>query len=289
VAEWDADITLDGGSFARTGGMLIAPEELAARLDEFRVFDATVALDRPQPGGPYVPRPRREDYLAGHLPGAVFADLVEFSDPDSPFPFTLPSAARFAAVAGAHGIGTGVSVVVYSQTSVMWATRLWWLLRYFGFDDVAVLDGGLTAWQAAGLPVAAGFASYPAASFEARPRPELLATRADVEAIVGGGSACLVNTLDPRVFRGEGPTSYSRPGRIPGSVNVPTSGVVDPETQRLRPVPLPPGPLVFYCGGGISATVGVFTAALAGREDARLYDGSLTEWTADPSLPVEVG
>ena len=271
--------------------MLIAPEAVAARLAEFRVFDATVALDRPVPGGPYVPRPRREDYLAGHVPGAAFVDHLEFSDPGSPFPFTLPSAERFAAVAGAHGIGPGVSVVVYSQASVMWATRLWWLLRYFGFDDVAVLDGGLTAWKTAGLPVAAGEASYSAASFEARPRPELLATRADVEAIVGGEPACLVNTLDPRVFRGEGPTSYSRPGRIPGSVNVPTSGLVDAETQRLAGLPssFPPGPLVFYCGGGISATVGVFAAALTGREDARLYDGSLTEWTADPSLPVEVG
>jgi thiosulfate/3-mercaptopyruvate sulfurtransferase len=270
--------------------MLIAPEALAERLAEFRVFDATVALDRPAEGGPYVARPRREDYLAGHIPGAAFADLVhDFADPEAPFPFAVPSAERFAAVAGAHGIGPGVKVVVYSQTSVMWATRLWWLLRYFGFDDVTVLDGGLAAWTAAGLPVSTGDATYPAAAFEARPRPSLLATRADVEAIVGGESACLVNTLEPRVFRGEGPTSYSRPGRIPGSVNVPSSGQIDPDTGRLRPASLPPGPLVFYCGGGISATVGVFAAALAGREDARLYDGSLTEWTADPSLPVEVG
>jgi thiosulfate/3-mercaptopyruvate sulfurtransferase len=273
---------------------LISPNALAVRLDApgLRIFDATVLLDRPAEGGPYVARPRTEEYEAEHIPGAVYADLVrDFSDPDAPFPFALPSPARFASVAGSHGIGPGSSVVVYSQTSVMWATRLWWLLRYFGFDDVAVLDGGLTAWRAAGLSVSSGRESYPPAEFEARPRPELLATRADVEAIVGGESACLVNTLDPRVFRGEGPTSYSRPGRIPGSVNVPTSASIDPVTQRFvnQPVSLPPGPLVFYCGGGISATVGVFTAALAGRDDARLYDGSLTEWTADPALPLQVG
>jgi len=273
---------------------LITPEALAARLGDpaLRIFDATVLLDRPPEGGPYVARPQRERYAAEHVPGAGFADLLEdFADPSAPFPFALPDAERFAAVAGAHGIGPGASVVTYSQTSVMWATRLWWLLRYFGFDDVTVLDGGLTAWKAAGLPTSSDPVTYAPATFEPRERPELLATRADVEAIVGGEPACLVNTLDPRVFRGEGPSSYSRPGRIPGSVNVPTSGLVDAETQRFAdgPAAFPPGPLVFYCGGGISATVGVFAAALAGRDDARLYDGSLTEWTADPSLPVEVG
>jgi thiosulfate/3-mercaptopyruvate sulfurtransferase len=257
--------------------MLIAPEALTG---EFRVFDATVLLDRPEPGGPYTPRPQREAYLREHIPGAAFADLLELSDPGSPFPFTLPSAERFATVAGALGIRA--PVVVYSQTSVMWATRLWWLLRYFGCDDVRVLDGGLEAWKAAGLPLEAGEATYPPAVFEPRERPELLATRGDVEAIVAGGGACLVNTLAPRVFRGEGPTSYSRPGRIPGSVNVPSAAQIDPD------VALPEGPLVFYCGGGISATVGVFAAALRGR-DARLYDGSLTEWTADPALPLETG
>jgi thiosulfate/3-mercaptopyruvate sulfurtransferase len=214
--------------------MLIAPEALTG---EFRVFDATVLLDRPVEGGPYVPRPQRDAYLREHIPGAAFADLLELSDPDSPFPFTLPSAERFAGLAGA--LGVRAPVAVYSQTSVMWATRLWWLLRYFGFDDVAVLDGGLEAWKAAGLPLESGPTSYPPVEFEARPRPELLATRADVEAIVTEGGACLVNTLAPRVFRGEGPTSYSRPGRIPGSVNVPSSAQVDPAVE------LPPGPLVF--------------------------------------------
>jgi thiosulfate/3-mercaptopyruvate sulfurtransferase len=182
----------------------------------------------------------------------------------------------------------------------MWATRLWWLLRYFGHDDTSVLDGGLVAWTAADGPVEPGERTYPPASFTARPRPELLASLADVREITENGSACLVNALSPAAFRGEGPGAYSRPGRIPGSVNVPWNGLVDAATNRFRP----PGeladalnsggvrtdqPVIAYCGGGISATVDLFALSLTGRDDARLYDGSLTEWSANPDLPLVTG
>jgi thiosulfate/3-mercaptopyruvate sulfurtransferase len=294
--------------------MLIAPEELAARLEPGSptrpvVLDATVLLDRPPEGGPYTPVPQREAYDNAHIPGARFADLVtDLADPAAPFPFAIPSPERFAWRIAALGVGDGTPVVAYAQDAPMWATRLWWLLTYFGHDDVAVLDGGLPAWRAAGLPVTASQTPPPSAPprFTPRPRPELLATRADVEAIVrgdddaaGAASACLVNALSPAVFRGEGPSSYARPGRIPGSRNVPHATLVDPDTNRFRPraelaatlAALPAdGPVVAYCGGGISATVDVFALALVGRrDDVRLYDGSLTEWTADPELPLEVG
>lgn len=267
-----------------------------------RIFDATVLLQRPPEGGPYEVVSGRAGYDRGHVPGAAFADLAgDLSDPDSPFAFTLPSAERFARAAGALGIGDGVHVVVYAQEAPMWATRLWWLLRYFGFDAVSVLDGGLPAWQAAGLPLETATTTFAPATFAPRPRPELLATRADVEAIARGEApACLVNALSPEVFRGEGPSSYSRPGRIPGSVSLPHATLVDPQTNRFQPLPAlkqalaaagarPGEQVVAYCGGGISATVDVFAWALAGRDDVKLYDGSLTEWTADPDLPVEVG
>jgi thiosulfate/3-mercaptopyruvate sulfurtransferase len=287
--------------------MLIAPETLAARLDEpsLLVVDATVVLDRPPAGGPYTPIPQRAEYEAAHLPGAVFADLVGvLANPDAPFPFAIPSPERFGREAGALGIGDDVHVVAYAQDSPMWATRLWWLLRYFGHDAISVLDGGLPAWRAAGLPVTATPTPPPAAAtFTPRVRPELLARRADVEAIATAGAsapACLLNALPPAVFRGEGPSSYSRPGRIPSSVNVPSASLVDPDTNRFRdPDALAATldaagastdrPIVAYCGGGISATVDIFALTLLGHDDIRLYDGSLTEWTADPDLPVEVG
>jgi thiosulfate/3-mercaptopyruvate sulfurtransferase len=284
--------------------MLIAPRELAGRLGEdgLVVLDTTVLLDRPPQGGPYTPVPQTDAYHREHLPGAGFADLVgDLADPAAPFPFAIPSPERFAGRAGALGIGDGVTVVAYAQDGPMWATRLWWLLRFFGHDDVHVLDGGLPAWRAAGLPLTDAPSPPPTPrAFTPRPRPELLATRADVEAIVTAGAhapACLVNALSPAVFRGEGPSSYARPGRIPASVNVPWASLIDPATNRFRaPSELASAlavtagrPLVAYCGGGISATVDVFALALLGRDDVRLYDGSLTEWTADPTLPVETG
>lgn len=284
--------------------MLVDATALAARLDDpsLRVLDATVFLHRPPEGGPYTIESGRAAYEARHVPGAVFADIPgELSDPKAPYPFTLPSAARFAEAIGRLGVGPGTEVVVYSQDSPMWATRLWWMLRYFGHEDVGVLDGGLTSWLAAGLPVRNGAESYPPAAFSARPRIELLASRHEVELAAGGAEpACLVNALTPATFRGEGITSYSRPGRIPGSVNVPWSDLVDPETTEFRPAdelrqhlaPLlarDPGTVVAYCGGGISATVDLFALALVGHDGAKLYDGSLTEWSADPSLPLVVG
>lgn len=283
---------------------LVSAQDLAAALDDprIRVFDATVVLDRPAGGGPYTPIPQRDTYRESHVPGAAFADLVgDLADTDAPYPFALPTPERFAERAGALGIGEDTHVVVYAQESPMWATRLWWLLRFFGFDTVSVLDGGLEAWRNAGLPLAAGEQTHPPATFVPhQPRPELLATRADVEAIVADGGTCLLNALQPKVFRGEGPSSYSRAGRIPGSVNVPAAALLDDQTGRFLPTDelrtaLADGgvpddqPLVAYCGGGISATVDLFALSLVGRDDAKLYDGSLTEWTADPSLPVEVG
>jgi thiosulfate/3-mercaptopyruvate sulfurtransferase len=284
---------------------LIDTDALAAVLDDpaVRLFDATVNLVRPPDGGPYTVQSGRAAYEREHIPGAGFADIPgSLSDPDSPLPFTLPSPERFAREAGRIGIGDGTHVVVYAQDSPMWATRLWWELRYFGFDAVSVLDGGLPTWKASGLPLSDAPAQYPAATFVSRTRPEWVARRAEIETIVesGGATACLVNALTPPVFRGEGPSSYSRPGRIPTSVNAPWTALIDPDTHRFRSEPelrhaleaagaLGERPVIAYCGGGISATVDLFALALLGRDDARLYDGSLTEWTRDPALPVEVG
>src|SRR5450755_732406 len=235
-------------------------------------------------------------YERGHIPGAGFADLAsDLADPDSPFHFTIPSTGRFSAAAGELGIGPEAHVIAYAQDSPMWATRLWWLLRFFGFDRVSLLDGVLAAWKAEGYELSNQSEGYPPARFVARTRPELLATRDDVEAVaLGASSACLVNALLPPSFRGEGITSYSRPGRIPTSVNAPWDSMIDPRTNRFRaPTELAreldavgargPDPVIAYCGGGISATVDLFALSLVGRDDARLYDGSLTEWSHDPS------
>src|SRR6478735_776064 len=166
--------------------------------DRLVVVDATVRLEVSPDGAGYRRVSGRAEYERAHIPGAVFADInADFSDPDADWWFTLPSPQRFAAAAGTLGIGDGVHVVVYTQTMPQFGTRLWWLLRYFGFDAVSVLDGGLEAWADAGLPLSDAAVNPAPRAFTPRPREELLATRADVEAAVAAGpsAACLVNAL----------------------------------------------------------------------------------------------
>lgn len=264
---------------------------------DLRILDASIAF---LPGEPDA----RAGYDAGHIPGAAFADLrVALSDPDAEHSFTAPAPERFATAIGALGVGPGTHVVVYAQGWPIWATRLWWLLRLNGFDDVSVLDGGLKAWRAAGLELSDEPAAHPAATFVARPRPQLLASLAEVEAIAAadGAGTCLVNALPETIFRGEEPATDGRYGRIPGSVSGSWTHLADLETGVFRPLEEQRDylrsigaldsdrPVVAYCGGGVSATLDLFSLALLGVQDARLYDGSLSEWLADPARPVALG
>jgi thiosulfate/3-mercaptopyruvate sulfurtransferase len=281
---------------------LVQVGELLDELGDpsLRILDATAFLRRDVDGGPYVVESGRHAFDQCHIPDAVFADVLgELSDPHSPFRFTLPLPDEFSRAIGALGVGDDTRVVVYAQATPMWATRVWWLLRYFGFGDVRVLDGGLVAWIEAGFRVSASRSKVHARRFVATPRPELLAAKDDVVRFAGGEPACLVNALPSKAFRGEGPGAYTRPGRIPGSISLPSGDLLDPSTGRfldadhlarvLEPVvSSSDGPIVAYCGGGISATVDIFALSLIGRDDVMLYDGSLTEWSADPSLPLVV-
>ncbi len=284
---------------------LVDVDTLRAHLDDpsLRIIDATVRSWRAPDGTGYLSESGRAAYDSAHIPRATFADiLLDLSDRGSSLPYALPSADQFAGVAGRLGVGPGTHVVTYSQQSPVWATRLWWLFRFFGFDDVSVLDGGLTAWQAGGYELSDQPSGYPATPFLATARPQLLATRADVERAIGGGDPdlCLINALSPAVFRGEDAAGYPRPGRIPGSANVPSADLIDPGTGRFRPLSeirarleqvgaLDRSTVIAYCGGGISATTDVFALSLLGRSDVRLYDGSLSDWAADPARPLEVG
>jgi thiosulfate/3-mercaptopyruvate sulfurtransferase len=278
-------------------GPLVDPTWLADHLDEVRVIEATAYLDPPiEQGKPYHPRAGRAEYEAGHIPGAAFADLVDgLAEPDDELNFTFPSPERFAAGMSALGVEDGTSVVVYDRNGMMWATRLWWLLRAYGFDDAAVLDGGLDAWVAEGRPVTTEPPAPREARFTARPRPDVMASLDEV----AGGPACLLNALSPAVFRGE-ENRYGRAGRIPGSVNVYAHSIVDPETHRLLPLPdlrerfdavgaLDGERVVAYCGGGISATLDAFALTLLGARDVAVYDGSMAEWIADPARPLDHG
>jgi thiosulfate/3-mercaptopyruvate sulfurtransferase len=278
---------------------LVAPALLAAELGapDLRVLECTVHLRRGPDG--FFTESGRPDWEAGHIPGSAFADIPgALSDPDSALPCMAPSVERFARGMEELGVGEGTRVVLYDRVGSHWATRLWWLLRLHGFDDVAVLDGGWGAWTDEGLPVSADpQPAWPEARFVARPRPELRASKDDVVASIGDGATCIVNALGREQHRGDD-VGLLRRGHIPGALNVPSGELLDPETGRYLPREqlaerfadvLARPRVITYCGGGIAATNDAFVLALLGRDDAAVYDGSLEEWTRDPALPLELG
>ena len=268
-----------------------------------RIVDCTTWLKPAEPGddAPYRVVPGRAEYDAGHIPGAVFLDIQgTISDPDTRLKFMAPSAERFADAMGKLGIGDDSRVVLYSAGSIMWATRVWWMLRAFGFDRAAVLDGGWEKWKAEGRPVSAEPGQHSPAQFTAKLRPGRFVDSAYVRSRLGDADTAMVNALAPEFHLGEGPSRYGRPGRIPGSVNVPAASLLDPsngafvtldEARRLHEEAgiTPNRQVVAYCGGGISATVGLFLLHQLGYRDLTLYDGSMGEWAQDSHLPIETG
>jgi len=291
--------TVVGMSSIDLGSPLVSTQWLADHLgtDDLVVLDATV-LPSSGPGGGFVSG--HEHYiLTGHIPGALFADLLEeFSDPDGRYPFTRPNAERFAAAAGALGIDNSTAVVVYDSAVGQWASRIWWLFRAFGYDDVAVLDGGLKKWIDEGRESDIGHREPAPAAFTAVERPELWADKAFVESVVRGeAEAALVCGVPPKEFSGEAKTRQ-RAGHIPGSISVPAGRLVDRESNAYLDEPalraafapaLTGTRIVTYCGGGIAAASDALALTLLGELNVAVYDGSLNEWAADPEAALSVG
>jgi len=285
---------------------LISTAELADIVGQpaLRIFDCTTTLDYQPPGSgvPYIVVPRRDSFEAGHVPGADFLDLQgEFSDNGTKLRFMMPATAQLEAAFGRHGVGNDSFVVLYSIGTAMWATRFWWMLKSLGFDDVAVLDGGLDKWKTEGRALESGPAKgYRPATFKAKPRPGYFVGSNDVLAARGERDTIVVNALNEQLHRGLEPSRYGRPGHIPGSCNVSAAAMVDPATKAF--VPLAEAEkkfasqgftrdkrVVAYCGGGISATIDLFMLHRLGYDRLTLYDGSMGEWAVDDKLPIEVG
>jgi len=289
----------------RDANAIISTDQLDALLSQpnLRVYDCTTYNNPPPPGvdEPYIPLPGLATFREGHIPGADFLDLQgEFSDKGQRHWFMMPrDIAQLEGAFARHGIGEGVRVVLYSIGSMMWSTRFWWMLRSLGFDNVAVLDGGLDKWKAEGRATESGDPrGYPAALFKARPRPGLFVDKHETMAAIGVPGTVIVNALGPQFHRGREPSRYGRPGRVPGSVNIPAASLVAPPTKSF--VALSDALATFeasgvtkdkkvicYCGGGISATVDLFLMHQLGYDHLTLYDGSMGEWAKDPNLPIE--
>ncbi|WP_430333088.1 sulfurtransferase [Rhodococcus sp. ACT016] len=281
---------------------LIQAEALARELgrESLVVLDVTVDLAPARFDGDYRPESGAAPWRAAHVPGSRHVDLLtSFSDPATGLHFSRPAVDRLADDIAALGISAGADIVLYDRGSMTWASRFWWLLRSVGIG-ARVLDGGLTRWQALGLPVESGDDAPAPAVGDRLPvrgyRP-MWVDRDEVLAISEGRApGTLVCALAPAQFTGAEKTRYSRRGHIPGSRNLSAKSLLD-DTGRLRGIADvraaasdalagSPAPVVLYCGGGISACLTALGLVLAGYDDIKIYDGSLEEWTADASLPL---
>lgn len=283
-----------------TGRGLVSVDWLADHLDEPDVVVLDCRFVMTERG----PIAGRDEYRAGHVPGAHFADLAnDLSDTSQAIGFAVPTPEAFAAAMGRLGVGDGRRVVLYDDRmempgmvfSSIWAARVWWMLRWIGFDDAALLDGGLGAWRDAGLPMATGDEVAVPGTITTRVRPGLIVDRSAVAAAIGDPDVTLVDVLTPGSYDGSTPM-YARPGHIPSAINLPVFDLYD-ETGRFLPddviaerlAALDGRRTITYCGGGIAASATAFALTRLGRDDVAVYTASLQEWAADATNPMVAG
>lgn len=278
-----------------TMDLLVSTEWLANELeaDDLRVVDATYFALDPS-------RDARAEYEAGHIPGAVHLDLAHLKDDSSDLPGMAPTAEVFAERLGALGIGDGDRIVLYDNAPHRTSARAWWLLRMFGFEQVAILDGGLYKWVTEGRPIEQGQVTLPPAAFTARRDPAAVRDLAQMKANVASAAEAVLDARGAKRFTGEeGDPRGLAAGHIPGSANLPYDRVLAEDGSFRSPDELralfdatgidPAKPLITTCGSGVTAAVVLFAAALTGREDLSLYDGSWSEWGLVPETEKAVG
>jgi thiosulfate/3-mercaptopyruvate sulfurtransferase len=272
---------------------LVSTNWLAQNLGQADIVVVDASWHMPATG-----RSGREEYLAAHIPGTRFLDIDAVSDTSSPLPHMLPSAEVFGRAMEELGIGRNDRIIVYDNSPTRNSARGWFMLRHFGADRVAILDGGFPKWLAEGRPTESGEPRPRQASFEAAARPGQVVSKRDV---ANGLGTPLVDARGRPRFEGteEDPRPGVAAGHVPGSRNLPYSDLYNADgsfksRDEIRNLFIAAGvdpekPFVASCGSGVTANALIFAARLLGNRDTRLYDGSWSEWGADPATPKEKG
>jgi thiosulfate/3-mercaptopyruvate sulfurtransferase len=278
---------------------VVETEWLAAHLadPDLRILDCAIVLELSD-GVPKM-MSGRQAWRDGHIPGSQYIDVLEeLCDATQPIPMTTLPMVEFAEKMNDLGIGEGTKAVLYDRSEHAWSARVWWLLRVAGFENAATLNGGWKKWTLEGRDESTDVVRYPRANFILRPNSALFADKAEVLAAIGNPSVAMINALTPEMFAGK-VSAYGRPGRIPGSTNVYCRTLIDPRHNAYLPVDElrrrfahtnaeKAERVITYCGGGMAASGDALALTLMGVENVAIYDGSLAEWAADPSLPLEV-
>jgi len=272
---------------------LVTTEWLAAHLDAPDV----VVVD----GSYYLPtqnRDARAEYLAAHIPGAVFFDVDAIADTTTGLPHMLPKPEAFSSAMRKLGIGDGVTIVVYDGLGLFSAPRVWWTFRIFGVRDVYVLDGGFPKWKAEGRPIEFGEIKRTPRHFTTRFDPAVVADLAAIKQVLADKSAQVVDARSAERFAGTAPEP--RPGlpsgHMPGAFNVPHADIVEDgrlvDPDRIAAAFAKGGvntdkPVVTSCGSGVTAAILWLALEAIGKQPKSLYDGSWTEWAAQPDVAIE--